>query len=292
MAWRLARSLETLRSEINSRWPQRSKASDGTIGDDAHAARRSDHNPDGGVVEAIDFTAAGIDIGWLFEHLRQLGANGFGPLRGGYLILNRKTAGTESGWRWVTYRGSNPHEKHGHVSASDDPRNYDSTQSWGISGVKAGPPPPAAGPPAGNDGGPLREGSRGPKVGDLQAILQIKVDQVFGPATKAALIEFQHKNGLTPDGIAGPATFNKIDAIIRWLTAQERPTKRTLRLGDSGADVSDAQRRLILHGSGHRTTPDGKFGPNTLFSVKHFQNARHLPADGIVGPLTWVELLK
>ena len=57
MAWRLARSLETLRAQINALSPNRSKASDGTIGDAAHSARTSDHNPDGGgVVRALDLT--------------------------------------------------------------------------------------------------------------------------------------------------------------------------------------------------------------------------------------------
>ena len=52
MTWRLARSLETLRAQINRIAPNRSKVSDGTIGDAKHASRSSDHNPwakDGGV---------------------------------------------------------------------------------------------------------------------------------------------------------------------------------------------------------------------------------------------------
>jgi|HigsolmetaAR201D_1030396.scaffolds.fasta_scaffold15936_2 hypothetical protein len=46
MAWRLARSLEQLRRQIDAAYPGRSKASDGTIGDVAHSQRNSDHNPD------------------------------------------------------------------------------------------------------------------------------------------------------------------------------------------------------------------------------------------------------
>lgn len=45
MPWYLAPSLAQLRAEVNARWPKRSKASDGTIGDRAHSARTSDHNP-------------------------------------------------------------------------------------------------------------------------------------------------------------------------------------------------------------------------------------------------------
>jgi hypothetical protein len=61
MAWRPAKSLIQLRDQINQIAPNRSKASDGTIGDAAHASRASDHNPwvregDAGVVTAIDIT--------------------------------------------------------------------------------------------------------------------------------------------------------------------------------------------------------------------------------------------
>lgn len=36
---------------------------------------------------------------------------------------------------------------------------------------------------------------------------------------------------------------------------------------------------------------DGDFGPNTELGVKAFQRARHLTADGIVGPHTWAYLV-
>src|SRR5690349_15589562 len=64
MAWRLATSLGAtgtlgLLGEVNAAAPQRSKVSDGGIGDPRHAASVSDHNPCrccGGVVTARDFT--------------------------------------------------------------------------------------------------------------------------------------------------------------------------------------------------------------------------------------------
>src|SRR4051812_32280151 len=58
MAWRPAKSLVVLRQQANELWPNRSRASDGLIGDAAHAATPSDHNPtpDTNVVCAFDLT--------------------------------------------------------------------------------------------------------------------------------------------------------------------------------------------------------------------------------------------
>jgi len=60
---RLAPSLKQLRTEVDVAWPMRSKRSDGWIGDAAHLARTSDHNPDAdGIVHALDITAEGINV--------------------------------------------------------------------------------------------------------------------------------------------------------------------------------------------------------------------------------------
>jgi len=60
----LAPSLVNLRREIDLRWPDRMKTSDGWIGDPAHAQRSSDHNPDArGIVHALDVTGEGSHPG-------------------------------------------------------------------------------------------------------------------------------------------------------------------------------------------------------------------------------------
>ena len=46
MTWRVAKSLLKLKEQVNQAFPDRSKDSDGTIGDEHHSARASDHNPD------------------------------------------------------------------------------------------------------------------------------------------------------------------------------------------------------------------------------------------------------
>lgn len=56
-------------------------------------------------------------------------------------------------------------------------------------------------------------------VGVLQASLnalgyRIDVDFKFGPKTHSALIDFQKKNGLSVDGIAGPNTWKKLNSKL------------------------------------------------------------------------------
>jgi peptidoglycan hydrolase-like protein with peptidoglycan-binding domain len=61
-----------------------------------------------------------------------------------------------------------------------------------------------------DDIGVLRKGSRGEGVKIMQEALGIGADGIFGVGTERALKEWQSENGLTADGIAGPATFAKL----------------------------------------------------------------------------------
>ena len=56
----------------------------------------------------------------------------------------------------------------------------------------------------------LKKGSKGVEVKELQGLLHILQDGVFGPITEEAVIEFQKANGLTPDGIVGDNTWAKL----------------------------------------------------------------------------------
>src|SRR5262245_28274771 len=70
----------------------------------------------------------------------------------------------------------------------------------------------------------------------------------------------------------------------------ESPAMPTLRMGSRGSAVIDLQTRLA--GAGFSPGPvDGIFGSRTDGAVRSFQGARGLKVDGIVGPLTWGELL-
>lgn len=135
-AWTLAPALAALRAEVNARWPNRSKDSDGTIGDTAHAARDSEHNPDArDVVRAIDITAAGIDPTALVNAA-------VGDSRVHYVIYNRKIYSRTTNWTPAAYSGANPHTKHVHISLRNRTsesadwttveRAAADTSSWGL----------------------------------------------------------------------------------------------------------------------------------------------------------------
>ena len=62
-----------------------------------------------------------------------------------------------------------------------------------------------------DDIGVLRKGSRGDGVEMMQTALGISpADGIFGRGTQAALMKWQEDNGLVADGVAGPATFEKM----------------------------------------------------------------------------------
>lgn len=127
--WWLSKSADRLRQQIDRRWPDRDHASDGTIGDAAHASRDSDHNPDPsstppGVVRALD-----IDANLLRGHPDEMQrfANQLvgcaqkrrDRSRLAYVIYNRRIAQASSNWLWRTYDGDNPHTSHAHVSFTE-----------------------------------------------------------------------------------------------------------------------------------------------------------------------------
>jgi hypothetical protein len=140
MAWRNCQASLTLVAAINAKWPARDKASDGTIGDAAHATRSSDHNPwvvvgGMGIVRARDVDKDGIDAAWCVEELRKLGRAGDPRLAGGgYVIYNRRITKPDfSGWS--VYTGTNPHDHHFHVSYSLNEAGYDSQAGWDFLGL-------------------------------------------------------------------------------------------------------------------------------------------------------------
>jgi len=167
----------------------------------------------------------------------------------------------------------------------------------------------------------LRQGSRGEDVLQLQFLLNyisefypevpgVIKDSVFGADTRDAVIEFQRRFGLTPDGVVGPATWNKFYAVYRGITENAPippspapppgslpPYPGTLiRVGSTGPNVRLIQGALNTIRRVYTSIPqlaeDGIFGPITQSAVIAFQREFVLTPDGIVGPITWAKLME
>lgn len=208
MNWRLAESLVQLRKQVNEALPSRDKSSDGSIGDQDHASRASDHNPwvDDGVVTAIDIThdpKNGFDSYKFAEYLRTIK-----DPRIKYVISNKKIFSSEvSAWAWRKYSGSNPHDHHVHISVQPRKSLYDDRHPWDLDGFGFSPTRGASAVP---DVSVLARGTRGAAVEELQRLLKIEVDGHFGPKTEEAVRFFQKTNGLEPDGVVGLYTWLKL----------------------------------------------------------------------------------
>lgn len=207
MTWRLAKSLETLRAQVNLRWPTRNKSSDGSIGDPAHSARTSDHNPnDDGVVCAIDIThdpKSGCDSEALAQALR---ASRDPRIK--YIISNRKICSPDNqNWAWRKYTGSNPHDHHVHISVKGSKAHYDNVGPWVLDVSFMPPPIPTAPEPPPT----LKQGDNNDDVKRAQKLLGVVADGSFGPLTLKAVKAFQSKHGLVPDGYIGPQTWHHLN---------------------------------------------------------------------------------
>ena len=169
-------------------------------------------------------------------------------------------------------------------------------------------------------GVPLRLGSSGNDVKTIQlqlnrirrnypAIPLIEnPNGVFGVGTRNAVQAFQRIFNLNPDGIVGKSTWYQLKYIYNGvkrlneltsegLTLEEvtRPFPEVLREGDTGIDVRSLQYYLaFISYFSDDAVPDvaidGSFGPATTQAVIAFQNLAGIPADGVVGLQTWIQL--
>jgi Putative peptidoglycan-binding domain-containing protein len=101
----------------------------------------------------------------------------------------------------------------------------------------------------------------------------------------AAVMAFQNKAGLKADGIAGYDTQSLLYSDAAVGPDGVNTTFTTLRQGNTGAEVTQMQQKLIdlkyLAGSA-----DGKYGAKTAQAVADFQRASGLVRDGIAGAKT------
>lgn len=135
----LAPSLQALRADANRLYPARDKDSDGWIGDAAHQARPSDHNPGArGLVHAFDLDEdldgnpvdTGADLAFWAEHLRQTR-----DPRIKYVIYEAAMFASYDSpkgpaWHWRPYSGINLHRRHLHVSILSTVEAEQDTRRW------------------------------------------------------------------------------------------------------------------------------------------------------------------
>lgn len=195
---RSSNALATLLNQINVFAPRRNKASDGGLGDAAHAARKSDHNPDGfGIYHARDFThdpVGGLNADTLRDSLVTSGDK-----RIKYIIRNRRIWYPSSGWK--EYTGLNAHTLHLHLSVYGDDGAH-----WNLSLFGA------------VIGGGLSPIGEPEPCRTLQRVLnawypllpRLAEDGQWGPLTEARVRWMQSRAHLTVDGIPGPITLRAL----------------------------------------------------------------------------------
>ncbi|NMD37845.1 MAG: SH3 domain-containing protein [Christensenellaceae bacterium] len=144
----------------------------------------------------------------------------------------------------------------------------------------------------------IRLGATGDMVLYLQRKLtelgyyNARMDGNYLADDQAAIMAFQKDNNLKNDGIAGYQTlkllFSKTTTTSQSFSESSitpPPVKVSLRLGDSGNEVTKLQQRLIeLNYLSGRA--DGKYGESTKNAVMAFQAANKLSRDGVAGATT------
>lgn len=131
--WKLSPCLVAMVQEADRIAPERSRIADGSIGDQSHQARTSDHNPSDGWVCAVDLThdpRGGFDA-----HARARMAVARRDQRIKYVISNYEVARSYDkpgipAWTWAPYTGSNKHVMHAHFSVHNTATARNDTASW------------------------------------------------------------------------------------------------------------------------------------------------------------------
>ena len=145
----------------------------------------------------------------------------------------------------------------------------------------------------------LMLGSTGSDVSDLQArLLELgyyegAIDGRYASGTQAAVQEFQSRNGLTADGVAGRQTQDLLysgSAQPKYVSATDQLNGYLLlKQGTSGVDVRKLQGRLAELGY-YSGGVDGIYGNTTVDAVKAFQRNNGLSGDGQAGSQTQSKL--
>lgn len=267
MAWRIAKSLDKLRSQINAKYPKRDKSSDGVIGDEAHASRSSDHNPwvkDGktGVVTGMDITND-PNNGMASNDLAEALLASKDP-RIKYIISNARIGSGDAGpspWVWRKYSGANAHRHHVHISVKPEKSFYDSVKAWAFE-PKAAKAVKFIEPVATIEEPPEDEPAEPLNVQPVAATPQINVetiqrrldglgyhevggiDGLWGGKTAAAIAAFKNDRGLTGQAVIDKSLTDALDALPPGWTRPIAPERANITAKDIAPAVPAVQQTL------------------------------------------------
>lgn len=155
----------------------------------------------------------------------------------------------------------------------------------------------------------LQRGDVGPRVGELQRLLGIADDNIYGPVTEATVRWYQADRGLLVDGIAGDETFAALRSgkpsqaagpvvIAPGVPAPAFPLPDGWYFGPkSGPKESVSgfysyrpqlqQWQQRMKDRGWDIDPDGLYGAQTGNVAEAFQREKGLTVDRLIGPQTW-----
>jgi hypothetical protein len=159
-SWTVPPCLVVLRDEFNSVNPKRDKGADGTIGDQAHSERTSDHNIDDGPdqgstpyedsdskpeVHALDVDSTGPWLdgkggepgGWFDRTIHAIVAQEkreyeHPTIKGRLQNVIWRGLVCSRSWGWSEWRPADGHYDHAHFSARYDSETEADTRPWGV----------------------------------------------------------------------------------------------------------------------------------------------------------------
>lgn len=216
--------------DATRRWPRRSRASDGIMGDARHQKTKSDHNL-GNAFDVTHDPGSGCDGDYI-------AACAIRDPRVKYIIFNHRIWNKDRGdTHWRPYHGKNAHTHHCHVSIRAGSRNDQRPWEWSPEGrpqasmtdgatPRVEPIPQHPAPTNEKDApGPLdrrpfpgvvlQRGMQGEQVRIVQERLkklrwELHPDGLFGEHTERIVRAFQKRHDLHVDGAIGRRTWARL----------------------------------------------------------------------------------
>ena len=130
-----------------------------------------------------------------------------------------------------------------------------------------------------------RIGSTGQEVRNIQTRLKnwgyyhYTVDGIYGSRTASAVKSFQRKHGLTPDGIAGPATLSKI-GLPTGSSQTTSNNKTLLAMAINGEARGESYEGQVAVGAVILNRVKSSSFPNTIAGVIYQKGAFTAVTDG------------